>query len=260
VRCLTLNLWGLEPPLERRMALVADGLRALAADVIGLQEVREAPGVPNQAETLAGLLGYQHLFAPAVAFGGGHEGLALLARQPLVEHEARELPHAQPDERRILLSARVGEVWVHTTHLNYRLHHGKQREDQVLAIDAAIGARGTNPQILMGDFNARPEADEMRFLRGLTCLGERRAYYQDAWLRLHPDEPGWTWASANPYTARLQFLEPDRRLDYVYVTAQRRDGRGRIEDCRIVLDRPDPDGVFPSDHFGVLADVQIEAG
>jgi endonuclease/exonuclease/phosphatase family metal-dependent hydrolase len=260
VRCLTLNLWGLEPPLERRMALVADGLRALGPDVIGLQEVREAPGVPNQAETLARALGYRHVFAPAVPFGGGHEGLALLARENFAEHEARELPHAQPDERRVLLSARLGEVWVHTTHLNYRLHHGKQREDQVLAIDAAIAARATNPQILMGDFNARPEADEMRFLRGLTSLAGRRTYYQDAWLRLHPDEAGWTWAGANPYTARLEFLEPDRRLDYVYVTPQRRDGRGRIAECRIVLDHPDGEGVFPSDHFGVLADVQTEGG
>jgi endonuclease/exonuclease/phosphatase family metal-dependent hydrolase len=256
---LTLNLWGLEPPLDRRMALIADGLRALAPDVVGLQEVREAPGVENQAAALARALGYQHVFAPAVAFGGGHEGLALLAREPFAAHEARELPHARPEERRVLLSARLGELWVHTTHLDYRLQHGKEREDQVLAIDAAITARATVPQVLMGDFNARPEADEMRFLRGLTTLAGRRTHYQDAWLRLHPAEPGWTWAAANPGTAPLAFLEPDRRLDYVYVTTQRRDGRGRIRDCRIVLDRPDGEGVYPSDHFGVLADVQIEA-
>jgi endonuclease/exonuclease/phosphatase family metal-dependent hydrolase len=261
VRFVTLNLWGFEAPLERRLALVAEGLTALAPDVVALQEVREAPGRPNTAELLARATGYQHLFAPAVAFQGGHEGLALLARAPFAEHAALELPHAQPEERRILLSARLGDCWVHTTHLNYRLQHGRQREDQVIAIDAALAGRGgPAPQVLMGDFNARPESDEMRFLRGLTTLQGRRTHYQDAWERLHPAEPGWTWAAANPHTAPLAFLERDRRLDYVYVTPQRKDGRGRVLDCRIVLDRPGADGVYPSDHFGVLAEVQMTAG
>jgi endonuclease/exonuclease/phosphatase family metal-dependent hydrolase len=260
LRFLTLNLWGIEPPLDERMAVVAEGLRALAPDVVGLQEVRQAPDVPNQAEALARAAGYQHVFAEAVAFGGGHEGLALLARQPFLEHQARELPHAQPEERRILLSGRLaGDLWVHTTHLDYRLHHGQQREDQVLAIDSALGERagGAAPQILMGDFNARPESDEMRFLRGLTTLGGRRTHYQDAWERLHPGQAGWTWAATNPNTARLAFLEQDRRLDYVFVTPMRKDGRARVHDCWIVFDRPSAAGVYASDHFGVLAEVQV---
>jgi endonuclease/exonuclease/phosphatase family metal-dependent hydrolase len=261
LRFLTLNLWGFEPPLERRMELVAGSLASLDPDVVGLQEVREAPGRPNQAEALAVPAGYQFVFAPAVAFGGGHEGLALLSRHPIAEHATLELPHADPGERRILLSARLttpaGDLWVHTTHLNYRLQHGRQREDQVQAIDASVSARQAVPQVLMGDFNARPESDEMRFLRGLATLGDRRTHYQDAWERVHPGEPGWTWCSANPYTRALDFLEPDRRLDYIFVTPARRDGRGRIHDCRIVLDQPASDGIYPSDHFGVLAEVQV---
>jgi endonuclease/exonuclease/phosphatase family metal-dependent hydrolase len=264
LRCLTLNLWGAEAPLERRMQIVAAGLRALGPDVVALQEVREVPGqLPNQAEVLARAVGLHHVFAPATPFGGGEEGLAILAREPMLEKCVIELPHAQPTERRILLSTRVGSgpgsVWVHTTHLNYRLAHGREREDQVQAIDASLAGRSTDrPQILMGDFNARPESDEIRYLRGLATLGGRRAYYQDAWDRLHPGETGWTWAAANPYTARLAFLEPDRRLDYIFVTPMRRDGRGSIHTCQIVFDRPEPDGVFASDHFGLLAEIQVE--
>jgi endonuclease/exonuclease/phosphatase family metal-dependent hydrolase len=274
LRCLTLNLWGIEPPVEERMDLVVEGLRTLDPDVVALQEVREGPGLPNQAEVLGQAAGYHAVFEPATPFGGGQEGLALLARQPFDEHAARALPGAQPDERRILLSARLGDLWVHTTHLNYRLQHGLVREQQVLAIDQRLqalqtlqtlqtfapGERKAEVQILMGDFNARPEADEMRFLRGLHTLEGRRTHYQDAWDRLHPAGAGWTWAAANPYTARLSFLERDRRLDYIYVTPERRDGRGRIHDCRIVLDQPGPGGVFASDHFGLLAEIQIEAG
>jgi hypothetical protein len=37
---------------------------------------------------------------------------------------------------------------VHVTHLNYRLTHGRQREDQVLAIDDQVAVRkASEPQI-----------------------------------------------------------------------------------------------------------------
>jgi endonuclease/exonuclease/phosphatase family metal-dependent hydrolase len=266
LKVLTLNLWGEQPPLERRMSLVIEGLAELAPDVVALQEVREVQGkLGNQAETLARQAGYQHVFAPTVAWGGGHEGLALMARHPIAEHTVLELPHSHAQERRVLLSGRIetpaGAVWVHTTHLNYRLHHGRQREDQVVALEAAVASRETEtPQIIMGDFNARPESDEIRWMSGLTTLAERRVHYQDAWARLHPGEAGWTWAAANPYTAMLQFLEPDRRIDYVFVTARRRDGRGTVHGCRLVLDQPASDGAYASDHYGVFAEVQIAPG
>ena len=264
LRCLTLNLWGAEPPLDRRMQVVAAGLRALSPDVVALQEVREVPSqLPNQAETLANAVDFHHIFAPATPFGGGQEGLAILSREPILEHAVLELPHAQPTERRILLSAQVasgqGGVWVHTTHLNYRLAHGKQREDQVQAIEVSVAGRITDrPQILMGDFNARPESDEIRWLRGQVTLGGRRTYLQDAWERVLAGESGWTWACANPYTAKLAFLEPDRRIDYIFASPMRGDGRGTVHECRIVFDQPDSDGVLASDHFGLLAEIQIE--
>ena len=263
LRCLTLNLWGAEPPLEQRMSVLIQGLRELSPDIVTLQEVREVPAqLPNQAETLAKAIGFCHVFAPATPFEGGEEGLAILSRQPIIEHDALELPHAEPEERRILLSARVqngqGSVWVHTTHLNYRLTHGKQREDQVQAIaDSVAGRTSDSSQILAGDFNARPEADEVRFLRGLVTLGGRRTYFQDAWERLHPGDAGLTWARKNPYTAKLAFLEPDRRLDYIFVTPMRGDGRGTIHSCAMVFDQPGADSVFASDHFGLLAEIQV---
>jgi endonuclease/exonuclease/phosphatase family metal-dependent hydrolase len=264
LRFLTLNLWGAEPPLEARMAAVCNGLRELAPDVVALQEVREVPGaLPNQAVELARTVGYHVAFAPATPFGGGHEGLAILAREPILEHAALELPHAEEKERRILLSARVkngaNAVWVHTTHLNYRLAHGKQREDQVQAIEVACRACQTDsPQILMGDFNACPEADEIRFLRGQVTLAGRRSYWQDAWERMHRGVPGWTWSRANPYTAKLAFLEPDRRLDYIFITPMRGDGRATVHSCHMVFDQPSTEGVYASDHFGLLAEIQVE--
>jgi endonuclease/exonuclease/phosphatase family metal-dependent hydrolase len=265
LKVVTLNLWGEQPPLERRMQLATDGLRALGPDVIGLQEVRQVPGVvANQAEQLARALGMSWHFERATPWGGGDEGLALLSRHPIVGRRVHELPHAIPAERRILLGATLstpdGPVEVFTTHLNYRLADGAKREDQVAALDGYIAESPAElPRVLMGDFNAIPDSDEIRFLRGLHSVAGRRTFWQDAWERRHGRAEGFTWARANPYTARLRWLERDRRLDYVFVSPMKRDGRGVVVDCRIVLDRAASDGAFASDHFGVYAEVQLSA-
>jgi endonuclease/exonuclease/phosphatase family metal-dependent hydrolase len=263
LKVVTLNLWGEQPPLERRMQLIVDGLHALAPDAVGLQEVRQIPGsLVNQAETLARALGLEHYFEPATPWGGGEEGLAILSRHPIVERRVHELPHAVPTERRLLLGATLatpdGPVELYTTHLNYRLTDGNKREDQVATIEEHVAQRASDlPKLLVGDFNATPDSDEIRFLRGLHTLAGRRSFWQDAWERRHGRADGFTWARANPYTSRLRWLERDRRLDYIFVSQMRRDGRGVVLDCRIVLDRAASDGAFASDHFGVYAEVQL---
>lgn len=263
VKVVTLNLWGEQPPLDRRMHLAIEGLRQLAPDFVGLQEVRQVAGsVPNQAETLARALDMQVYFEPATPWGGGEEGVAVLSKHPIVARRVHELPHAIPTERRLLVGVvadtPAGPIDVFTTHLNYRLADGGKREDQCVAIDALIaGYASEMPRILCGDFNATPDADEIRFLRGLHTSAGKRTFWQDAWERRHGRADGFTWARANPYTARLRWLERDRRLDYIFVSPMKRDGRGVVHDCRIVLDRAAHDGAYPSDHFALFAEVQV---
>jgi endonuclease/exonuclease/phosphatase family metal-dependent hydrolase len=268
LRFMTLNLWGENGPWEARLALVGEKLTSLQPDVIALQEVREVPGrIVNQAEQLGRRRGYHHVFAPSTEWGGGHEGLAILSRFPIGAHEVRALPHTAENEGRIVLSARLdssdfGQLWVHTTHLSYRENEGREREDQVQAVDEAISAhKNDNPQLLMGDFNAVPHSDEIRWLCGLTTLGGRRVFYQDTWDVLHANLPGYTWARANHFTSRMGWLRGDRRLDYIFTTPPRRDGRGTVHSSRLLLDEPTvlPDGerLFASDHYAVVAEIQF---
>jgi endonuclease/exonuclease/phosphatase family metal-dependent hydrolase len=275
VRVVTLNFWGVEPPLDRRLALATRQLRALDPDVVCLQEVRPLDGMDGRttADVMASELRMHAHYARAVAWQGGEEGLAILSRAPLVDTRTLPLPDARETEARILLSGQVasegGPIWVHCTHLHYRLDDGVARERQVAAIDAAIRALGRAttdaPQILCGDFNATADADEMRFLRGLTTLDGRRTHFQDAWLRLRRepgpgDGPagGITWSSENSLTRPLRSLDIDRRIDYVLVTSRKKDGRGTVRDCRVVMTEREGD-ICASDHFGVFADVQVAA-
>jgi endonuclease/exonuclease/phosphatase family metal-dependent hydrolase len=274
VRIVTLNFWGTEPPLDRRLDLAIRQLRALAVDVVCLQECRPLDGVAGRttADAIAEGLGMQAVYAKSVGWeagqygpSAGQEGLAVIARS-IGETRALPLPEPRVADARLLLSAQVategGPIWVHTTHLHYRLDDGVAREKQVCAVDAAIRALGRGnddaPQILCGDFNATPDADEIRFLRGLTTLEGRRTHFQDAWLRHHVEgeAEGITWSSENELTRALRSLDIDRRIDYVFVTSRKKDGRGTIHDCRVVLDEREA-GICASDHYGVLADVQV---
>jgi endonuclease/exonuclease/phosphatase family metal-dependent hydrolase len=282
LRVVTLNLWGTQPPLDARLTLAARQLRSLAPDVVCLQEVRPLDGRAGRttADVLAEALDMTSHYEVAVAWEDtpelpqGQEGLAILARG-IREARFLALPEPRPTEARILLSAEVdtagGPIWVHTTHLHYRLDDGLARERQILAIDEALRSTGRNndspPQILCGDFNATADSDEIRFLRGLTTLGGRRTHFQDTWLRLHrepgpgdgPDR-GITWSSENRFTRPLRSLDLDRRIDYIFVTTRKRDGRGTVHDCRVVVTEREGLGevaICASDHYGVCADIQI---
>jgi endonuclease/exonuclease/phosphatase family metal-dependent hydrolase len=282
LRVVTINFWGTEAPLDRRLALAARQLHAIDPDVVCMQEVKPHDG-RTTAHALADKLGMHAHYAPASSWRAGEhgyatageEGLAILTKAPLVEQRALVLPEARPADTRILLSGRVatagGPIWVHVTHLHYRLDDGVAREQQVVAIDAAIRACGRDntdaPQILCGDFNATPDSDELRFMRGLTTLAGKRTHFQDAWLRLHREpEPGEgpahgiTWSSENRLTRPLRSLDLDRRIDFVLVTTRKKDGRGTIHACNVVLtERDGDDDICASDHYGVFAEVQVVA-
>jgi endonuclease/exonuclease/phosphatase family metal-dependent hydrolase len=277
LRVVTLNAWGNHGALPARLDAAAHALARLAPDVILLQEVSVGGEIAHAAEALARRIGIGWRWAYAVRTeapqpaphatsepAAAEEGVAVLSRYGLGPTSVTELPEPRPSDRRILLSVAVdvpgarAPIVCHTTHLHWRLADGVARERQVVAVDEAAHALRAPEalHVLGGDFNAAPDADEIRFLVGRHTLSSRRTYWQDAWAAWHPDEPGWTWARRNPSTAPLAWLERDRRIDYLFVSPESPDGRGRIESAQVVLDAPE-NGVWPSDHFGVMADILL---
>ena len=266
VSVLTLNLWHDSGPWKKRARRIGALVDALSPDLIGFQEVLRGPGVDLAAQALSGL-GYELDFVRASPFWRTGEeelsfGNAVASRWPITRREELCLPDAGDPETRSALRVSVesphGPIAFTSTHLNWKLHHGWVRERQVLALCDFVRAHMPKdgfPPILVGDFNAEPDSSEIRFLQGLHTIDGRSAYFVDAWRVAGSAGRGLTWSNRNDY-ARPWF-EPDRRIDYVFAGPPRRDGVGRVLSCRVVGDEPEG-SVWPSDHFGVFAELASE--
>lgn len=286
LRVATLNIWNRSGPWPERLALIRKELGRLDVDIFGLQEVLrqiadgEPPHgawkvpdtVPASADQASLIASGTHPFvayAAAMDYGSGLLfGNALVSRHPIAEHAAFELPGRESGEVRTLLYALVrhpaGPLPVFVTHLNWKLHHGSFRQRQLEFVVAKVHDLSPTdgsalPAVLMGDFNAEPDADEIRYLRGLTAISGKTVYFADAWIYGGDGSPGYTFDRRNRFAAVA--LEPPRRIDYIFVRGPDSQTRGEPKNTRVAFDQPSmgPDGpVFPSDHFGLVTELTIE--
>jgi endonuclease/exonuclease/phosphatase family metal-dependent hydrolase len=273
LKVLSLNIWNRQGRWPERLPLIRAELTALAPDVVGLQEVLrhepedgQPPANVDQAHQIAEGLGYYSAYASAWNMGGGLQfGNAILSRYPVLRARNLPLPVAVAGEepRALLfveLDAPCGRVPVFNTHLSWKLHHGYVRERQVAFLAeqvqelAPVGS--SFPPILMGDFNAEPDSDEIRYLRGFTSRPGRSVYFADCFAVAGDGSPGYTFSRANRFAAIV--CEPNRRIDYIFVRGPDRQLCGEPLSARVVCTRPEGD-VFPSDHFGVYAEIQAAA-
>lgn len=272
-----LNVWNKSGPWSERLALIRAELAATAPDIVGLQEVLRVDVDPSkehtpdtdQATEIAQGLGYSVAFAAATTWGNGVLfGNAVLSRFPIVESAGFRLPGAESGETRCLLYASlatpIGVVPVFVTHLNWKLHHGMFRLPQARYIDERIAeivpqSRQTFPPILMGDFNAHPTTDEIRYLTGELVHEGKSVYWADAWT-FGGDGPGYTFDRVRNGFAALCH-EPPRRIDYIFVRGPDSELRGEPLTTRLAFHQGAPGAngtVWPSDHFGLYTELAAQ--
>jgi endonuclease/exonuclease/phosphatase family metal-dependent hydrolase len=148
-----------------------------------------------------------------------------------------------------------GPIQLFAVMLDYPLDASAVRQGQVQQLAAIINerARRRHPVVVCGDFNAGPDADELRMLTGKSAPAAPGLVFYDAWEVAGDGTPGYTWSNQNPLAAVA--LYPDRRFDYVLSAWPRRGGAGHPVRCERL-------GVLPadqpqlSDHYGVVADLR----
>ena len=268
LRVVSLNLyhggvtsvrWGDGDLLERRLAMVVEQLRQIDADVIGVQEASTGRDRGDVAARLAAALGYGWVRAPAgwrwvpwLVHGalGFDEGPAVLSRFPILSSQATALAPCGLGYRRMVVCARVVSP---DGPLDACSAHTSSSACEHRSLTAALRQRdGAVPLLLLGDLNARPDR---RSIHGL----ERKLGLVDAFATANPGAPGFTvWQS--PRESRPTAT---RRVDYV-LARPAANGALRVAASWIVLRAPGrgPDlrMLWPSDHYGVLAELRFEPG
>jgi endonuclease/exonuclease/phosphatase family metal-dependent hydrolase len=265
----TWNLWWRFGAWEEREAAIRAVLREVRPDVCGLQEVWAGQG-ENQAASLARELGmhWEWLSSPDPARWrarlpgcSAEVGNAILARWPISDVGEVPLPCAGSGDRsRNALSCVIdsphGRLPVFTTQLTAAPWDSAARCQQVRALAQAVAARACEsfPPMVLGDLNAEPDSDEVRLLCGhKTAPAAPGLVLVDAWRYAAVEAVPWTWDRANPHV--LATMEPSSRIDYVLVGLPDRSGRGHVRSARRIGAEP-VDGVWPSDHAGVLAELE----
>lgn len=202
------------------LARTADAIRATGADVVGLQEVDNHWGDrsnwTDETAELASMLHMNSYFAyiynlPPLTEGAPDRkyGVAILSRYPIVHAENHSItrlstqvpnptPEPAPGFPEVVVNVLGALVHVYDTHLDYRADpsvRAMQVKD-TLAIMAEDGPGAQ--QVLVGDFNAEPDAPE---------LAPLWQHVTEAWSVVGVG-PGLTYPA----------VQPVKRIDYVTVS------------------------------------------
>jgi endonuclease/exonuclease/phosphatase family metal-dependent hydrolase len=263
IRAWTVNLFARHGDWGRRLEALRASLRALHADVLALQE----SVVDDRHDTAREVLGDEyHVVHQTIGLvgDGSHRGSSLASRWPI--RAVHEVDLHLTDRTweyscgTVLaeIDSPVGPLIVGSHGNSWAWWAERERELQAVAvvrrIDELLAARPAHV-ILGGDFNAEPQTSSMRFFTGRTSLEGISTAYGDAWENVHRDEPGYTLDPRNPLREIDEPGEPrGRRVDYVLVRCADHGPTLRIADAGLAV-HESVDGVQPSDHYGVFADL-----
>lgn len=270
LRVLTANIWNYAAPYQQRMKLLRQEIVKLDPDLISFQEAGWEPGRRHQVAKLLDGLGYtiHHEYDGTDRNQRSGIGISLASRWPTERVLLRKLPHGRALIAEVAAPAPGGQVlFCATFGSRWQLNQELLRERDAVALDRIIRdlADPTRlPPIITGDFDATPESACIRFLTGKQSLAGVSTHYVDAWRIIHKKEKrsGSTWTSENPYVARTAegiLYDPDhhRRIDYIFMGSPHHYRRyARVVSARVALNRP-VDGVYPSDHYGVFAEIDV---
>lgn len=231
----------------------AAALEALDADIIGLQEVDvHWSGRSEWRDTiseLGGILDMHPVFAPIYSLDPVEPGqprrefgVALLSKFPVLSswnHDLTRLSTQDPDPEprpapgflEALIHVDGRPVHAYVTHLDYRSDPSVRKAQVADTLDILDDDPQHAAQILLGDFNAPPEAPE---------LSDLWTAVDDAWRVAEK-----TSDNSLTYPA----IDPVKRIDYVTVSHNLR------VDSAVVPSAPDV--VAASDHRPVVAELLL---
>jgi endonuclease/exonuclease/phosphatase family metal-dependent hydrolase len=203
---------------------IAEVINQVKPDIVGLQEVHRKTWQArfhDQAKELHQLTGLNIYFGPSFGEVGGGFGNAILTRGDFLSVTIHPLPSVGEPRSVIESVIRIdgATINLYVTHLTSWGRLKSASRDEELVCLAKHVRTSRYPYLLLGDFNAPPERDEMRKFRKLNAA------------QICGEEIGVTIPMLN------------ERIDYVFA-----DYGWEVRSARVLA-------IGPSDHYPVIAEL-----
>jgi endonuclease/exonuclease/phosphatase family metal-dependent hydrolase/FlaG/FlaF family flagellin (archaellin) len=243
---LNYNIWHDQRNWPQRLERMLPEIEDLDPDLVGLQEVIQRSYLENQAKTLADSLGYHYYYNSLEdSEASNWFGNAILSKQPVEETgwTALEHPDGTRNATRMNVVVKGHSIDFYTVHLHHVAVNNEIRETQINQLLDFIEETSTGDYVFIsGDFNADPDWEEMELMY---------QDYQDVYPLFHENHMDPEHSSVNHLLGHIQ-----RRIDYIFY---RKDAELFLEPvlAEVVLDTPNQDGVYGSDHYGVFAEFTL---
>lgn len=172
---MTYNIAGHDQLYDRdHIRKIADVIRQVKPDIVGLQEVHRKTWQArfhDQAKELQALTGLNIFFGPSYGEVGGGFGNAILTRGSLVSAVIHPLPSIGEPRSLIESVIRIdgANINVYITHLTAWGRLKSASRDEELQCIAKHVRTSLYPYLLLGDFNAPPDRDEMQKFRMMNA-------------------------------------------------------------------------------------------
>ncbi|MBW4511221.1 MAG: endonuclease/exonuclease/phosphatase family protein [Scytonematopsis contorta HA4267-MV1] len=261
VKVVTINILYDMTEWELRRPLLVEGLRAEKADLIALQEVKLPE---NTAAWLADKLGMPYVqLVPdrrSTAINDTGVGNAILSRYPFVTEAVLDLQTQGRVAHYVEVNIDGRPLVLCNGHYYWYPGHHPERVKQVqLVMHWLSNLPASMPIVVVGDFNGTPDTPAIELIK---------QYFDSAYAKYHGQEPEYTCPTPLPrrnwkrvihlFIRDLisnRTLRPWRgTLDYIFINKHL-----RVRCCDLILDQPSPQSrtLYPSDHFGIVADLEI---
>jgi len=268
LRVLTLNLWQRYGEWADRRSVLIDGIRSAQPDLVAFAESIKT----EEYDQVADLLGTEFNIVHSKIRDTNGMGISIASRWQIGEIHEIDL-NLTPRTVGFPCTTLIAEViapdpigpFFFVNHFpNWQLDFEYERELQAVAVGMFIEEHinQSNKQVIMvGDHDADPNAASIRFWSGRQSLGKISVCYRDAWESMHPENPGHTFTPHNPLV-RDEVVKnmrpfrdwPFRRIDYIFLRQGAHGGNALdILACERIFDEP-INGIWVSDHFGLIAD------
>lgn len=257
VKVITINILFEMDTWAQRRELLVEGLAAQQADLIGLQEVK----LPEDNSAWLA----QQLNMPYVQLvpykGLDNYGAAILSRYPFRQQDTLDLESQGRVAQYVQVEVDSQPLVFCNGHYYWYPGPNPKRVKQVQLLLDWLGKLPPDmPIVAVGDFNGMPETPAIALMR------ER---FTSAYAAIHGHEPEYTCPTPlkkqRSWQRRLvkylvsSWLNRTWRpwrgtLDYVFINQ-----RLRVRHCQLILTSPAPNDrfLYPSDHFGIAAELEI---